>query len=270
MNATTTTTTTTPIRSARPRSLACGAAVAALALLAAVLPGGGPAASSVAAQDVPVGTPSPDPATLSVGGEGRVTVPPDTASVVVGVDVQFPTLGAAQAEADAQATAIIDAARAEGIAEDDIRTVNYGVNVVRDYDEQGNPGPITGYNVSNQVELTIRAIDNVGAVLDAVVDAGANNIYGISFYLDDTAAAASQARAAAVRDARAKAEELAAEAGVSLGRIRSISEGYAPPPSPAIFTNEAADMAQGRAGGAPIQTGTGEVLVVVQMTFELE
>lgn len=254
----------------RPRLFGTGAAVALVALwLAGLL---GPSVSSgparAAAQDAPVGTPAAGPATVSVGGEGRVTVPPDTASVVVGVDVQFPTLAAAQAEADRQATAIIDAARGEGIAEEDIQTVNYGVNVIRDYDEQGNPGPITGYNVSNQVQLTIRAVDNVGAVLDAVVDAGANNIYGISFYLEDTAAAASQARAAAVRDARAKAEELAAAAGATLGRVRSISEGYAPPPAPQVFAADAA-LEEGRAGGAPIQTGTNEVVVVVQMTFEL-
>jgi uncharacterized protein YggE len=243
------------------------AAIAPVALAAAFLaPLAAPAPA--AAQATPVGAPA-EPPTVSVVGEGRVTVPPDTAAIVAGVDVTRPTLAEAQAEADDQATAIIDAARAEGIAEDDIQTVNYSVNVVREFDEQGNPGAITGYQVANQVELTIRDVDGVGGVLDAVVDAGANNIYGITFYLEDTAAAASQARAAAVRDARAKAEELATAAGASLGRVRSITEGIGPAPAPQIFAAEA-NAAAGRAGGAPIQVGTNEVLVTVQMTFELE
>ena len=250
----------------RPRVLGI---VAVLTLLAVLAVGGWAGAGAAAAQDQPLASPTPVPATVFVNGQGTVTVPPDTASVVVGVDVERPTLDAAQTEATEQQTAIIDAARAGGIAEDDIQTVNYSVNIVRDYDREGNPGPITGYQVSNQVNLTIRELDRVGDVLDAVVAAGANNIYGISFYIEDPTAAASQARAAAVRDARTKAEELATAAGMTLGRVVSISESFAPPPPPEIFAGGAADVAESRAA-VPIEAGTSDVIVDVQVSFELQ
>jgi len=227
------------------------------------------ATSGVVAQAEPVATPGAGaPGVVSVNGQGRVTTPPDTASVMVGVDVTEATLDAAQAEATRQATAIIDAAKAQDIAEEDIQTVNFSVNILREYDNEGNPGEIQGYQVSNQVNVIIRDVAVVGDVLDAVVAAGANNIYGISFYIEDTTAAASQARIAAVDDARIKAEELAAAAGMSIGRVLSISESYAPGPVPQVFESAAGDMAAGRAA-PPIQPGTTEVYVDVQMSFEL-
>jgi uncharacterized protein YggE len=248
-----------------PRALV---AAALLALVGLVALGGG---SGRAAQAEPAATPvaTPTPATLYVEGQGSVTVPPDTASVTVGVDVQRDRLRDAQAEASAQAAAIIAAAEAGGVATDDIQTANFGVNVVRDYDRDGNPGPVVGYQVSNQVELTVREPDRLGAILDAVVAAGANNIYGIAFYVEDPSAAASQARAQAVRDARTKAEELATAAGVRLGRVLSITESSAPPPAPEVFARGAAEMDAAQAA-VPIQAGTSEIVVDVQMTFELE
>jgi hypothetical protein len=251
-------------REHRPRLLGIGATLALLAIAALAAPAG---PRSAAAQ-TPTAA-SPTPATVSVSGRGTVSVPPDTASVTVGVDVLRPTLDAAQTEATEQATAIIDAASAAGVADDDIQTANYSVTVVRDYDQNGNPADIQGYQVSNQVNLTIRSPEEVGAILDAVVAAGANNIYGIAFYVEDPTAAASQARAAAVRDARAKADELATAAGGTLGRVLSITEGFGAPPPPEIFARGGADMEAAQAS-VPIETGTSEVAVDVQITFELE
>ena len=178
-----------------PRRVALTAALALVAVVAAAglaVPGG------VGAQDA---TPGPDadaPATISISGQGRVTIEPDTASVVAGIDILRPTLAEAQAEATTQMTAIIYAVKAAGIEERDIKTVNYSVNIVRDYDQNGNPAEIQGYQVSNQVAVVIRDTDALGEILDAVVAEGANNIYGISFYVEDTEAAASQARRQAV------------------------------------------------------------------------
>ena len=247
------------------------AIVAALALLGAVALGGlGGGGGRAAAQDETAGTPAPTPlpATVYVNGHGAVIVPPDTASVVVGVDVIRPTLDAAQTEETQQATEIIDAVKAAGIAEDDIQTANFSVNIIRDFDEQGNPTTIQGYQITNQVSVTIRDPDEVGTILEAVVAAGANNIYGISFFAEDPTAAAPQARDAAVRHARGRAEQLAAAAGMSLGRVVSISETASPPPAPVAYGGADA-VAESRAA-VPIQTGTSEVTVDVQMTFELE
>jgi uncharacterized protein YggE len=249
-------------------SRAMGAIIALVVLGVAAL-GATAGAGRAAAFETHVATPVAMPATVSVNGQGTVDVEPDTASVQVGVDVIEGTLDAAQANATAQATAIIDAVKAAGIADDDIQTTNFSVFIMRNYDNEGNPAEIQGYQISNQVNVTIRDIEAVGDILDAVVDAGANNIYGITFYVDDPTSAASQARRQAVENARTKAEELADAAGMTLGRVVSISESFAPVP-PSIAFDGAEDMAMAGRASAPIERGTTEVMVEVQMSFELE
>ena len=106
--------------------------------------------------------------TVSVSGQGMVNVPPDTAQVTVGIDVIRPDLAEAQAEASKQATDVIAAVKAEGVKAADIQTANYSVNIMRDYSDGGDPTRITGFEVMNQVLVTIRDVDNVGKLLDAV------------------------------------------------------------------------------------------------------
>jgi uncharacterized protein YggE len=206
------------------------------------------------------------PATVSVTGQGRVLVTPDTASVIVGVDIIGETLSGAQSDATTQMTAIIDALKGAGVSEEDIQTSNYSVNILREYDERGAPGPVTGYQISHQVAVIVRDVDQLGTLLDTVVNEGANAIYGIYFYVDDPTAASSQARKMAVEDATTRAQELADAAGLQLGRILNISEGYGPPPSPLAYGKGGAMES---AAAAPIQPGSTEIAVEVQVTFEL-
>lgn len=248
------------------RPVAVPHAMLALAVLALAATATAGLARPAAAQEATPGPSAAGPATVSVNGQGRVFVEPDTASVIVGVDVIQDTLSAAQADASTQMTAIIDALKAAGIAEDDIQTVNFSVSILRDYDDRGMPGPITGFQVSNQVNVTVRDIDQLGDLLDTVVDQGANAIWGITFYVEDPSGPASEARKLAVDNATQKARELAAASGMQLGRLVSISEGYAPSPLPVDYI---AQEDAGRAGGAPIQSGSTEIAVQVQLTFEL-
>jgi uncharacterized protein YggE len=217
--------------------------------------------------------------TVSVSGHGQVNVPPDTASVSIGIDVIRPTLGKAQEQATAQATAVIEALKGAGIADEDIQTAYFSVTILRDYDsaaavgstpesENADPTQITGFEILNQLQVTVRDTDMLGALLDEAVTAGANSINGVTFYVDDQTAAASEARVEAVEDARTKAEELAAAAGLTLGPVISIVEGTVspmPPPMPA-----AADVGMAEAQAAvPMQPGSSTVAVDVSMTFEL-
>jgi uncharacterized protein YggE len=236
--------------------------LALIGLLGALV--GGFVAGASAQEATPAASAS-GAATVTVSGHGSVLVPPDTASVVVGVDVIEKTLGEAQDSASKQMNAIVRALKAAGVENEDIQTANFSVNIIRNYDQSGTPGPITGFEVMNQVNVTVRNIDQLGSLLDAVVSKGANSIYGISFYVADPTDAASQARKQAVQDAREKAQELASAAGVQLGGVISISEGAGAVSPPVPY---ATSKAQG-AGGAPIQTGTSEIDVDVQMTFEL-
>ena len=239
----------------------------AIALLAVAALGAG-GAGSVVAQDDATPTPGDGPPTVTAGGRGVVTIPPDTAVVTIGVDVFQPTLSEAQAQATSTMETVIQAILDAGVAEEDVQTTNYSVNPVPRFDNQGRQTGIDGFQVSNQVTVKVRDIDQLGELLDTAVAEGANSIYGISFLVDDPAAAASEARVAAVEDARRKAEELADAAGLSLGRVLSITEGTSPPPMPLPFGSGAADMAES-AARVPVQVGTSEVAVDVQVTYEL-
>ncbi len=263
-----------------------GAALALAALLAAGAAGN---PSVIRAQEMatPEAAMAAGVPTVSVSGHGQVNVPPDTASVSIGIDVIQPTLAEAQAQATAQATAVIEALKAAGIANEDIQTAYFSVNILRDYDaaaavgddavaavgatpesENADPTQITGFEVMNQLQVTVRDTDMLGELLDEAVTAGANSINGVTFYVDDQTAAASEARRLAVEDARTKAEELAAAAGLTLGPVIALAEGTfspMPPPMPAAAD---AGMAEAQAA-VPMQPGSSIVAVDVTMTFEL-
>lgn len=207
-------------------------------------------------------------ATVSVSGHGQVNVAPDTASVTIGVDIIKPTLSEAQSEAATQASSVIEALGAAGIASEDIQTSFFSVNILRDYSENADPTLITGFEVINQLQVTVRDTETLGDLLDAVVNAGANSIYGVTFYVDDQTAAASEARGMAVEDARRKAEELATAAGMTLGPVVAISEGTVPIVSP-MYARGGGGMAMD-AAATPVETGSTTVAVDVQVTYELQ
>jgi uncharacterized protein len=206
-------------------------------------------------------------ATVSVSGHGQVNVAPDTASVTIGVDIIKPTLTEAQTEAATQASAVIEALKGAGIAAEDIQTSFFSVNLLRDYSENADPTLITGFEVINQLQVTVRDTDSLGDLLDASVNAGANSIYGVTFYVDDQTAAASEARVMAVEDARTKAEELATAAGMSLGPVVAIAEGTVPIVSP-MFARGGGGMAMD-AAATPVEAGSTTVAIDVQVTYEL-
>ncbi len=160
------------------------------------------------------------PRTITVIGEGIATGRPDVAQATIGVEIIRPTVQEATREAQSTMTAVLKALRDQGIAEKDIQTSGFSV-----WTDRGRPPEDQiAYRVSNGVSVIIRDLDKVGAVLDAAIEAGANNVYGVRFYIEDPSALESDARAKAMDNARARAEELAKLSGVQLGPIIRISE----------------------------------------------
>lgn len=205
-------------------------------------------------------------ASVTVNGVGIITTTPDTASVQLGVTVTQANLADAQSLASTQMQAVNDALIAAGVEEKDIQTSSYYVSVVQNYDESGNPSEVTNFQVQNMVNVVVRDIDAVGPILDSAVEAGANTVYGVNFYLDDSSAASTEARALAVQDAQTRAEELAAAAGMTLGPVVSISEGYSSGP---IYGKGGGAMNAEAAGQASIQVGTTTIEVNVTVTYQL-
>ena len=240
-------------------------AVALLALLGASMVGIGRGAS--AQVTTPPASTDTGPSMVSVSGNGAVTLAPDAALTSVGVNMINANLSEAQAAATSTMTAIIDALKAADVEGKDIQTTNYSVNVIQEYDTNGYPARVSGYQVTNQVNVMVRDLDKLGEILDAAVNAGANSIYGVSFIVTDTSGAATQARTAAIDDAIKKAQEIAAATGMTLGKVLSVSETSGPAPMP--YAYEAKGAAMDAAAAVPIQTGSTIVTVDVQMTFEL-
>jgi len=205
--------------------------------------------------------------TVTVTGSGKVYLTPDIAYITIGVHTEGENAAEAVASNNAQAQKVIDALKAQGIAEKDIQTTNFSIYPQQEYDTEGKPTGKIKYIVDNSVFVTVRDITNVGDVLDAAVQAGANTISGIQFDVEDKTAALSEARKAAVADAGVKAEELASAAGVSLGDVQTISEYTSGGPQPMYDMRAAAPMAE--AASVPIQTGQMLLTVEVNMVYEI-
>lgn len=232
-------------------------------------------AMAIAAED----TSSSMPRTITVIGQGAVSSSPDIATASVGVMVTSPDIKEATSEASNKMEAVMEALKEQGIADKDIRTTSYSINYERrsSFDLQvARPSTTTAgeeeiegmYHVSNMVTVKIRDLEKVGQVIDAVVNAGANSIWGINFGIDDTTALESEARSKAVDNARARAEELAGLAGVELGKVVSVSEIITGSPYPTASLVRA-EMALG-GGAGPISPGELEMSAQIQVTFEIE
>lgn len=160
---------------------------------------------------------------VTVGGHGDVRLPPDIAYITIGVHSEGDDIGQVVSANAAQVAAVMAALTNAGVAKEDIQTSNFSVYTNQKYDQiSGQPSGVT-YSVDNQVNVTARNLDQLGALLDSAVQAGANNIWGVSFDLADKTDAQSQARDKAVQNAKDQAQALASAAGVTLGAITSVS-----------------------------------------------
>jgi uncharacterized protein len=208
------------------------------------------------------------PGGITVVGEGTVEIEPDVAEVNFGVEVVGSSVREALDENSATMEAVLQALQDQGIETADIQTSGFSIYAER-YGPQGPlPEDQVNYRVSNNVLVTIRDLESVGAVVDAAVEAGANNIYGITFRVDDPSQLESQARAAAIADAQAKATELAELTGGALGQVVSVSEVIASGYS-ASFTQFSRGNLGGGGGDAPIAPGQLELTMQLQVTYAL-
>ncbi len=236
-------------------ALALGALVVAVAALA-VRPTG------------VVGAPATDPLpaahTITVTGTGKVTLVPDIAHVTVGVTINKPTVKQARADAAFAMNAVIAAVKALGIDDKDLQTV--GLNLYPQYGPNGTQ-QIIGYQISEQLQVTVRDLDKVGDVVDAATAKGATDVNGVSFDVADPAKALDTARAQAIDAARTTAGAMASAAKVTLGTVLSISEASVSVPGPIYYA--AGAKAQDSAS-TPVQVGTQDLQATVTVVFEID
>jgi hypothetical protein len=205
--------------------------------------------------------------TFSVTGDGKVTVVPDIAIISAGVQAQGATVTVVQDQLNKAINAVTSAVKRAGVEDKDIQTTNYTINPTYDYGT-GNP-KITGYQASSDLMIKVHAIDTANTVIDAATAAGANQIGGITFDVDDKTKAQDAARTLAVADAKRKATDAAKIAGFSLGRIINYSEDFGNVVRPMPLMANAA-TADGVAKTAPTNVSTGSTDITVQVTLSYE
>jgi uncharacterized protein len=196
---------------------------------------------------------------ITVTGVGTITSVPDEAAFTIGVQTQGSTAREALAANSQQIRRVIDAVEAAGVDKSDIKTQD--VSVSANYADEGR---IHGYSARNSVLVTIHDLSKAGAILDAASNAGANEVYGPMLSRSDEDALQAKALRDAVSNAREKAEALADAAGVRLGDVTAMTEGFAGGPQP--YYESAARLAK---ADAPIEPGTQDTQATVTVTFAI-
>jgi uncharacterized protein YggE len=204
--------------------------------------------------------------TLNLAADGEVKAAPDMASINLGVMTEARTAQGAMQANSARMTEVMAALRKAGIAAKDIQTSGLNLNAQYVY-EQNVPPRLTGYQASNQVTVIVHDLTKLGAAVDATVSAGANQVNGISFGLNDPTAAENAAREDAVKALQAKADLYARATGYRVGRLVWLSEGggYTPrPPVPMM-----AYASKREAMDTPVSAGELNVRIEVTGLYEL-
>jgi uncharacterized protein YggE len=168
--------------------------------------------------------------TIIVSGVGKVTTLPDEASIQVSVQSDATTAAAALDQNSKDMQKVLDRLKAEGIKDSDIETSNVVVYPNRVYDEPTGQEKTTGYRAENTVTVTFKDLSIIGTIFAAVVDAGADQVYGPTWQLSEDNPAVATALTRAIANARSKAEAIAADQGVELGDAIIISESSASTP----------------------------------------
>jgi hypothetical protein len=209
---------------------------------------------------------APPPHVLTVSGAGEVKGVPDQAQLSTGVVTQAGTAAAALSANSRAMTSVFDTLKRAGIPEKNIRTSNFSVSPQYGSVKPNGPQRIVGYQVSNTVTVLVDRLDKVGPALDALVAAGSNQIDGPNFSIADPKPLLAKAREEAVKDATARAQTLAAAAGVTLGPIVSISEGGGYVPPQPLYRMA---MAPANAPPPPVAAGEETVSAGVSITWEI-
>lgn len=197
-----------------------------------------------------------------------VKAKPDLATVGAGVTSQAPTAVEAMRRNAAAMDAVVRRIKALGIAEDDIQTTGINLNAQFDYDQARRQQVFRGYQAANRVNVILRKVANTGPILDALVAAGANDLSGPSFSIEDDTAPRAQARRAAMDKARRQADDYARTAGFTGVRLLQVSEAISPGQPVPYATTDAVVVTASRIS-TPVEPGLVGTAVTVNVTYEM-
>lgn len=222
---------------------------------------------------------------INVDGTGSAVSMPDVATFSFTVSEMAKTVVDAQTKATAKTNSVLKSVRDQGVADKDISTESYNINPHYDYQTAmcpanssgvvsycpGGKSVLTGYDVSQSIQIKVRDLAKAGAILTSVGSLGVQNVNGLNFSVDEPAKVQAEARNKAITDAKSKADLLAKQLGVRLTRVISFSENTGGYPRPMMYS---AVMGKGGADSvtpaAPeIPTGEQKVTSNVSITYEI-
>jgi len=206
---------------------------------------------------------------IVITGEGKIVAVPDIAKLQLGMQTEKKTVALAQKENTEKINAIIKKLKEDfKVDAKDIQTINY--NIYPQYDWYNNKQTLRGYQVNQNIDVKVRNLEDVSAILDLAGAEGLNQVGGLTFEVDDPQELKQQARELAIQHAKAKAESLADIAGVKLGSIISFSE-YSIEPQYAS-NNFMMKEAYGVGGGdstPSVEAGSTEIVVTANVEYEI-
>jgi uncharacterized protein YggE len=215
------------------------------------------------------GAPAAD--TITVNGEGKVSVAPDEAVISVAVETDAPDAATALDTNSKDMQKVLDALKAKGIKDTEIETANVAVYPNRQYDPQTGKESLVGYRATNSVTVTLTDLTKVPAVFAAATEAGANNITGPVWQLSDNNLAVKEALTRATDNALGKAQTLATAAGVKVGSILVLNEGSVS--TPPMYYDTALASEAGKGGSVtppPMSPQMIEVTANVTATYRMD
>lgn len=238
----------------KPATLLIATAAAALAL----------PAHSLSAAEIAIAATGP---VVELNVYETVSVAPDIATIGAGVTNEAPTATEALRQNSVEMAKVIERIKALGVAEKDIQTAGINLNAQYDYDQEGRRQVFRGYQVSNRVSVTLRKIADAGRVLDALVAAGATDLNGPNFQIENDDAAKDAARQRAIARAQAQAKAYAAMLGYQNARVLAITESI----EGRGMIAEVAQMRMNavKADAVPVQPGMVQTGVSLTIKYEL-
>jgi uncharacterized protein len=194
---------------------------------------------------------------IVVTGQGSVRTVPDRAQISLGVTTNASTASAALRANNAEIANVIAAVKAQGVPAADIQTEQVSLSLR--YDETGSA--VVGYTATNSISVIVRSLTKVGPVIDAGVEAGANQVAGPNLVLSDANALYRRAIGVAIANAKGKAQAIARASGLTVRRITSVTEGGGPQPAPVDAKSSLSET------GPPIEPGSTLVQATLTVTF---
>ena len=208
--------------------------------------------------------------TLNISAEGKTTVSPDIAETSFSVVSRGQDPKRIAESNNKKVTVAIEFVKSQGVDAKDIKTTGYNLSPDYKYIEETQESVITGYTLTQTVRVKIRDLPKAAEIIGGLPPLGVNQIGGISFTVDEPEKFLKEAREDAFRKAKAKAEEIARESGVKLGRIVNVGEFMSGPPVPYFYGKEGIGGGGDIAAVVPrIEPGTEELRVQVSLTYAI-